>query len=117
VWNEYSQPWSALPRADHGRLVIFIEAGTAAAVDIVRTAVLLKAEEKVLRKALEKARMTARRAMKAVKVFVVKNELVVTVAVAVAVDCCSLGVSVIRKGNSATSTMRELFILVSWLWG
>jgi hypothetical protein len=96
-------------------LVIFIEAGTAAAVDIVRTAVLLKAEEKVLRKALEKARMTARRAIKAVKVFVVKNELVVTVAVAV--DCCSLGVSVIRKGNFATSTMRELFILVSWLWG
>jgi hypothetical protein len=81
--------------------------GTAAAVDIVRTVVLLKVEERVSRKALEKARMMASIATIAVKVFVVKNEL------AVAVDCCPLGVSVIRKGKNATSTTRELFILVS----
>lgn len=42
--------------------------------DMVRTADLLKAEEKVLRNVLEKARMMASRATDAVKVFVVKYE-------------------------------------------
>jgi soluble P-type ATPase len=42
-----------------------------AAVDIVRTADLATAEEKVLRKALENARMIASNATTAVKVFVV----------------------------------------------
>jgi hypothetical protein len=88
VWKEYSQPWSALPRASHGRLVIFIEAGAAAAEDIVRRADdLVDVKDKALRKVLEKARVTASSATSAVRVFVVKNELV---------GCCSLGVSVIK---------------------
>jgi hypothetical protein len=60
-----------------------------AAVDIVRTAGLVMAEEKVLRKVLENARMIASKATTAVKVFVVKKELAVAVG--------SLGVSVMRK--------------------
>jgi hypothetical protein len=51
--------------------------------------------------------VTARRATKAVKVFVVKYEL------AVAVGCCSLGVSAIRREKSATPSSREHFIVVS----
>jgi hypothetical protein len=50
---------------------------------------LVTAEEKVLRKALENARMIASKATAAVKVFVVKKELAVAVG--------SLGVSVMRK--------------------
>jgi Ethanolamine utilization protein EutJ (predicted chaperonin) len=92
-------------------LIFRFDAGRTAAVDIVRTAVLVKAEERVLRNALEKARVIARNAMNAVNVVEVKNE------VAVAVGCCSLGVSVIRKGNFATSTWRALFILVSGVGG
>jgi len=80
-------------------------------VDIVRTADLLKADERVLRKALEKARAMASKAINAVKVFVVKYEL------AVAVECCSLGVSAIRREKIATSTSRERFIVVSQVWG
>jgi hypothetical protein len=71
----------------------------------------VKAEERVLRNALEKARVIARSAMNAVNVVEVKKE----VAVAVAVGCCSLGVSVIR--NFASSTSRALFILVSGVGG
>lgn len=61
-------------------------------VDMLRAAGLLKAPARLLRKVLENARVTAKSAMKAVKVFVVKNEL------AVAVGCCSL-VSVIKRGD------------------
>ena len=60
-------------------------------VDIVRVNGFVMADEKVLRKVLEKARMIASAAMSTVNVFVVRYE------VTVAVVCCSLGVSVIRK--------------------
>jgi hypothetical protein len=62
--------------------------GAAATVDIVRTAGLLKAEVKALRKVLEYARVRASSAMSAVKVLVLRYELV---------GCGSLGVSGIRK--------------------
>jgi hypothetical protein len=65
----YSQPWSAWPRCDHGRLVIFKEAG--AEVDIARRVGFVRTEEMELRKTLEKARMTARRPTSTVNVFVV----------------------------------------------
>jgi hypothetical protein len=76
-------------------------------VDMVRTADLLKAAARLSRNVLEKARVTARRATKTVKVFVVKYEF------AVAVGCCSLGVSAIRREKSATPSSREHFIVVS----
>lgn len=50
-------------------MVIFIEAG--AAVDMARVTGLERAEEKVFRKALEKARMTAKSPTSTVSVFVV----------------------------------------------
>lgn len=104
MWNEYNQPWSALPRADQGRGVIFI-AGVVAvvvvAVDMLRAAGLLKAPARLLRNVLENARVTARSAMKAVKVFVVKNEL------AVVAGCCSLVVSVIKRGEICNLDVEE----------
>lgn len=59
-----------------------------------RAADFVDVEEKVLRKVLEKARVTASSATSAVRVFVVKNELV---------GCCSLGVSVIRALYTMTT--------------
>jgi hypothetical protein len=75
-----------------------MDEGTAAAVDMVRTADLVKGEERALRKALEKARVIARSATRTVNVLVVKNELVV------AAGGCSLAVSVIERKVLATST-------------
>ena len=97
MWKEYSQPWSALPRADHGRGVIFIAelAVVVVVVDMLRAVVaagLPKAPARLLRKVLENIKTAARSATKAAKVFEVKNELVV------AVGCCSL-VSVIKRGE------------------
>jgi hypothetical protein len=86
-----------------------MEAGTAAAVDIARTADLVVGGKKMLRKVLEKARATAKSATSAVKVFVVKNVL------AVAVGCCSRVVSVIKKGELSNLDVEERFILVSRL--
>lgn len=98
MWKEYSQPWSALPRADHGRGVIFIAEELAVVlvvVDMLRAVVaagLPKAPARLLRKVLENIKIAAKSATKAAKVFEVKNEL------AVAVGCCSL-VSVIKRGE------------------
>jgi hypothetical protein len=90
--------------------VTFIEAGTAAAVDMVRTAGLLRAEKRFARKVLEYARVIARSATSAARVLVVKYE------VDVGEVCCSIGASVIRWKMSATSGSRKRFILVSQVW-
>ena len=71
----YSQSWSAWPRCDHGRLVIFMLAGTAA-VDIVRAVGFVKTEVKALRKGLENARAIAANATSAVNVLVDMKEVV-----------------------------------------
>jgi hypothetical protein len=87
--------------------LVEVEVVVVVVVDMVRTADLPKAAARLSRNVLEKARVTARRATKAVKCFVVKYEL------AVAVGCCSLGVSAIRRERSARPSSREHFIVDS----
>jgi hypothetical protein len=82
-----------------------MDAGTAAAVDMVRTADLVKGEERAVRKALEKARAIARSATRTVKAFVVKNGL------AVAAGGCSLAMSVIRRRNRQPRRRGALYTL------
>jgi len=71
----YSQSWSAWPRADQGRFVIFM-AGEVA-VDIVRKVCLGRIEEKALRRLVEKASVSAKTAIRAAKLLVVKYDAVV----------------------------------------
>jgi hypothetical protein len=74
VWKLYSQPWSAAPRSDHGRLTIFIEEGV---VDMlrVRVEVLGRDLESVARRGVKKATVIARSSTRSAAVAVVKVEV------------------------------------------
>jgi hypothetical protein len=73
----------------------------AAAVDIARVVGLVRIEERVLRKELENARMTAASAMNAVNVLVDRKDVDVNVDVDVDVCCFGSVVSDIRKRGSS----------------
>jgi hypothetical protein len=82
--------------------MIFIEVG--AAVDIARAVVFARTGEKVLRNALEKARMIARSPTSIVSIFVVVEKDVSVVVGYLA------GVSDITKGRvSASKVFRRLY--------
>ena len=74
MWKLYSQPWSAAPRSDHGRLVIFMDDGV---VDMlrVRVEVLGRDRESVARKGVKKATVTARSSTRTAALAVVKLEV------------------------------------------
>jgi len=116
VWKEYSQSWSAAPRADQGRFVMFMLA--AGEVDMARMAVVvvgLRKEERVARRGVKIATARAITAIREAKAFV-KKMAVVTV------ECCwSLSVvlvSGIRRDRNQLHRPRAWFIytwLVEWL--